>query len=122
VRDAYGSLIDEYPPLTYIALGLASYGSRLLGLTAFHAFKLMILISEYASTVVVWMWRPRLVVVFTALWVIYGMLYGYLDVVFARPYWSRSGVSSASARDLPGPLRRLPASLRPGSAPLASLS
>jgi hypothetical protein len=85
LREAYRALIDEYPPLTHVALAIASAASRVLDLSPFHGLKLLLLLAGYASTVVMEMWRPRLVLPITALWAVYGMLYGYLDVLFAAP-------------------------------------
>jgi hypothetical protein len=102
LRDAYREFVDQYPPLTYVALWLASY-SRSLGLSELESVKLVILLSGYASTLGFQIWRPSLAVAFTALWVIYGMVFGYFDVVFAFPLlaslWclerGRAGVAGA---------------------------
>jgi len=104
LRAAYGALIDQYPPLTHVALALASYMSRAFDLSPFHGLKLILLVAGYASTIVTQMWRPRLVLPVTAVWSIYGMVYGYLDVLFAAPLltalWyleqERAGVAGAA--------------------------
>lgn len=85
--DAYRLAAPDYPPLSFVLLWLVDRAGSALGLSAFAALKLSLLLALWLTSalVLVWTRRPALAALAQLALVLNAVAHGYLDV-YGAPF------------------------------------